>query len=114
MDEDLAAFGDWASIFLNPKELTATVTKHYALHKRAIDADIAADKAHWAAEEWWKAGIVTADLLTIAVGPITPIYPTAMVGMDVMAVPDFVAGLIYGFTGSNDLEEIEACYNGGI
>jgi len=37
-----------------------------------------------------------------------------MVGTDLMAVPDFVAGLIYGFTGDNDLEELEACYNGGI
>lgn len=37
-----------------------------------------------------------------------------MVGLDVLAVPDFVAGLIYGFTGDNDLPEIEACYTGGV
>lgn len=37
-----------------------------------------------------------------------------MLSLDPLAVPDFVAGLIYGFTGDNDLEEIESCYNGGI
>ena len=31
---------------------------------------------------------------------------------DAMAAPDFVAGLIYGFTGSNHLTEIEQCYSG--
>jgi len=152
MDEDLAAFSDWASIFLNPAELTKTVTKHYALHRNAINADIAEEKAHWAAEEWWKAGITAADLMTIAIGPITPVYPTSMVkfrpgctdacflkyaashaedkiglarclkkcdgvseteNMSLLAVPDFIAGLIYGFTGDNDLPEIEACYAGG-
>jgi hypothetical protein len=114
MGDDLAAIGEWAQIFLNPKELTATVTKHYALHRKAIQADIAADKAHWAAEEWWQAGIVSADLMTLAIGPINPVYPTDMVSLAPLAVPDFVAGLIYGFTGDNDLEELEACYNGGI
>jgi len=32
---------------------------------------------------------------------------------DVMAVPDFVAGFIYGMTGDNNLTEIEACFQGG-
>ena len=34
--------------------------------------------------------------------------------LDVMAVPDFVAGLVYGLTGDNHLTEIEACYNSSI
>ena len=32
---------------------------------------------------------------------------------DIVAVPDFVAGFIYGMTGDNHLTEIEACYQGG-
>ena len=32
---------------------------------------------------------------------------------DAMAVPDFVAGFMYGMTGDNHLAEIEACYQGG-
>lgn len=31
-----------------------------------------------------------------------------------MAVPDFVAGMIYGFTGDNELPEIETCLDGSV
>ena len=34
------------------------------------------------------------------------------VGLDVMAVPDYIGGFIFGMTGNNHLSEIEACYNG--
>ena len=30
-----------------------------------------------------------------------------------MAIPDFLAGFVYGMTGDNNLTEIEACYQGG-
>jgi hypothetical protein len=30
-----------------------------------------------------------------------------------MAIPDFVAGFVYGMTGENDLTEIEYCFQGG-
>ena len=33
--------------------------------------------------------------------------------LEAMAVPDFVAGFVYGMTGDNHLSEIEACYQGG-
>jgi len=32
--------------------------------------------------------------------------------LDIVAVPDFTAGFIYGMTGANHLEEIETCYHG--
>ena len=35
------------------------------------------------------------------------------VAIDLMAVPDFIAGFIYGFTGENHLIEIEQCYQSG-
>ena len=35
------------------------------------------------------------------------------VELDAMAVPDFVAGFIFGLTGDNHLAEIEQCYSGG-
>lgn len=114
MGDDLAAIKEWASIFTDPAHLSATIAKHLALHRKQIKADIAADKAHWAAAEYWAAGIVTADLATTAVGPITPHYPeTAIYGFDVLSIPNFIAGLIYGFTGDNKLDEIETCYHGG-
>ena len=67
------------------------------------------------------AGLTTADLATLAIGPVTPVYPSLIqstfesddsYGIDAMAIPDFIAGLIYGFTGDNQLEEIESCYHG--
>ena len=33
--------------------------------------------------------------------------------LDAMAIPDFVAGFIFGLTGDNQLTEIEQCYSGG-
>jgi hypothetical protein len=33
---------------------------------------------------------------------------------DAMAIPDFVAGLVYGFTGDNQLAELERCFNGSV
>ena len=117
MQDDIAAIADWASIFTDPARLSATIAKHLALHHNAIMADVALDKTQFAAGEYWKAGVTTADLATLAIGPINPVYPTFepvnQVGIPVMAVPDFIAGMIYGFTGDNDLEEIEACYHGG-
>jgi len=116
MGDDLAAIKEWASIFTEPEKLSATIAKHLALHRKQIKADIAADKAHWAAAEYWMSGLTTADLATVAIGPITPHYPEmyhAGYGFDAMTIPDFIAGLIYGFTGDNQLEEIETCYHGG-
>jgi hypothetical protein len=114
MGDDLAAINEWGSIFTNPAKLSATIAKHMALHRKQITSDIAADKAHWAAEEYWMAGLTTADLATVAIGPIEPHYPElSFVGMSAMAIPDFIAGMIFGFTGDNQLPEIESCYHGG-
>lgn len=112
MGDDIAAIEDWASIFTDPAKLSATIAKHYALHHNAISSDIASVGAYWGAEEYFKAGVASADLATVAIGPITPVYPTMyeVVGFDVMSVPDFIAGMIYGFTGDNQLPEIESCY----
>jgi hypothetical protein len=41
MGDDIQAIEEWASIFKDPATLVATVTKHFALHRKAIKADIA-------------------------------------------------------------------------
>ena len=38
---------------------------------------------------------------------------TSAYEFDAIAVPDFIAGFIYGLTGDNKLTKIEACYQGG-
>jgi hypothetical protein len=42
----------------------------YALHRRAIKNDIADLKADWALEEYYRAGVIAADLAYLAVGPV--------------------------------------------
>ena len=43
----------------------------------------------------------------------TAVIAACASAFDAMAVPDFVAGFIYGMTGDNNLTEIEACFQGG-
>jgi len=42
----------------------------------------------------------------------TALIAASSSALDIMAVPDYTAGLIYGMTGANHLEEIETCYHG--
>merc|ERR1712038_102069 len=108
MGDELAAFGTWASIFKNPSELVKTVTKHYALHHKAIQTDIAALEADWDAGLFFKSGVDLADLLTLGIGPI--VVTEEVVNLPpVNLVPDFTAGLIYGFTGNNHLDDLQGC-----
>ena len=113
MSEDLKAIEQWGLQFAHPGDLSKQVAKHYALHRKAISADIADIKTHWAAHEFFKTG------KCIAIGPITPVYPPAYMvnglpnSFEVKSIPTFIAGMLYGFTGDNQLTVIESCYNGG-
>ena len=104
MGDDIKAISEWASIFTEPSKLSKTIAKNVALHKKHIDSDIAQIKEYEDAEEMWKAGLVSADLATVAIGPIPPHYPDeeeTPLGLPANAIPDWIAGLIYGFTGDN-------------
>ena len=111
MSDDLAAVKEWASIFESPSHLVEVATKNWLFHKKAIKGDIANEEAAWAAGNFFQAGEYTADIITALVGPIPS--PDTSNSNDVMAIPDFLAGFIYGFTGDNDLTELEACFSGG-
>ena len=125
MGPDIKAIESWATIFENKTKLVATVTRRYALHRNAIKADIATVENEWALGEYYKAGVTAADLLYLAVGPIpAPNEEPMDYGLagpaftipeppTLMAVPDFVAGLLYGMTTENHLTEIENCWTSG-
>jgi len=89
------------------------VTKRYALHRKAIKADIATTESEWAAAEYFKAGQTAADLLELAVGPIT--VPTETkdlpdsLGMPVRAPYIFADGFLHGFLVDNKLTSIQNC-----
>ena len=117
MQDDIAAIEKWAQVFKDIPSLTKKVTKNFTLHMKAAKAEIAKTKADYAAESWFKTGKDTADLATLLIGPIKPVYPpssntygnSAVSNFDFVAIPDFMAGLIYGFTGKNHLDEMNTC-----
>lgn len=105
MDQDIQAIDQWAQIFKNPTALAATLSKHWLFHKTEIKSDIGALEADWDNKLFFNAGVDLADTLTLAVGPIESNLALPPLNM----VPDFTAGLIYGFTGDNHLDELRGC-----
>jgi hypothetical protein len=110
MGDDIAAIESWAAIFKSKSALIADVTKHLVLHRKEIMADVQTVKTDWNAGEYYASGKATADLLTVAVGPIQVPSEPEELGMDLQALPDLAAGFVYGMVGDNHLTEMEACY----
>jgi hypothetical protein len=77
--------------------------KHYALHRKAIDDDVAAIKSDWALHRFFHTGKDVADLATVAVGPMKPVYPpsnqASAVSNSAKSIPEFIAGMMFGWTG---------------
>ena len=111
MDDDIAAIESWATIFTEPKELAETLSKNWLLHRKMIKKDLSKENSDWAAGSYFDAGVDTAMALTEAVGPITTPSNDAE-NVDILSVPEFVAGFLYGITGDLKLTEVEACYQG--
>jgi len=109
MSTDVSAIKSWVSKFNSKSSLIAHVTKNFLFHKKAITADFAAEKAELNAGQYYAAGMTLADAATLALGPIEK---KSTVGFPAVAIPDFVAGFIYGMTGDNDLTEITDCFHG--
>lgn len=110
MKYDILALEDWASIWTDPLRLSTTVTKNYLIHKRGIHSLIKAEGEDWANDEWFQGGVDVADIFIKIIGPVNP--DPSIFDFDSMAIPDFVAGFIYGFTGDNHLDQIEGCFKG--
>jgi len=65
----------------------------------------------WQNKMYVQSGEAMADLIVSAIGPVED--SGSDIDVDVMEIPDFIAGFIYQLTGDNDLTEIESCYQGG-
>lgn len=94
------------------------VTEHYMIHRKAVNKDIAAEKADWSAKNYFTAGVDMADAFTILVGPMNKSYLDAKfspkeVTFSASSIPKFVAGFIYKFVGDNNLSAIEGCWTQG-
>ena len=110
MGDEIKAIESWATIFENPSTLISTVTKHMILHRKEIESDVKTVKTDWNATEYFQAGKATADLLTVAIGPIET--PTEESNGLIVGIPELAAGFVYGMVGENHLTEMEACYAG--
>jgi len=86
--------------------LVETLGKHWLLHQKAIKKDIAAEKADWAAKNYFKAGADIADAITLAVGPVEKEEEDG-IHLNLKGDAEFVAGFVYGMVGDNHLSEIE-------
>lgn len=64
MQEDITAIKLWAQIFKDPAALKKKVKKNLVFHGITIYADIKNAKQEWSDDEYYKAGITVADLLT--------------------------------------------------
>ena len=95
--------------------LLETIAKNLALHTQTVAAIIADIQAKSAADDFMSVGKDVAYLIELATGKVEPVPPSLLqvVDLDLMAVPDFVAGFMYGMTGNNHLTEIESCFKGG-
>ena len=112
LSDDMAAIEQWAAIFKEPTTLVETLGKHWLLHQKGIKKDIAAEKADWAAKNYFKAGADIADAVTLAVGPIEKSDEEEDgIHINLKGDAEFVAGFVYGMVGDNHLTEIEQCYS---
>ena len=110
MTDDLQALEAWSVQFKDPKALIGHITKRFLTHRKEIETDFSTMKTDWASQQYTAAGEAMADLVVAAIGPVNK---SDDVELDVMAVPDFVAGFMFEITGDNNLAEIEQCYKGG-
>jgi len=65
MTDDINAIETWGKQFTDVKSLVPTLTKHFAFHRKEVEADIATLKTDEAAKEWFATGEEIADIVTI-------------------------------------------------
>jgi len=89
--------------------LAAVVSKNMLFHHDAIAADANTLTTDWNSALYYESGEALAQLMIDLIGPIEL---ENSVEIDAMAVPQFIAGFVYGMVQDNQLEEIEACAQG--
>lgn len=114
--DDLKAVEDWAKIFNDPMHVAHLATKHAIIHNKEIQKDFKLEKADWAAKNYYHSGLYSADMVQIMIGPVKKAYLDAKykgLAINPVSVPEYVAGLMYGLTGENHLDELTKCLNTG-
>ena len=71
MEEDIEALEHWAAVFKEPKHLAEIIAKHLIFGRATVKKDIEAIKSDWDGKLYFAAGEALADLITVAIGPVT-------------------------------------------
>ena len=111
MDDDIAAIEAWAEIFHHPAHLAKIISFRWITHGEAVKLDVHKEQDDWEHENYFDAGDDTAAALVDLIGPIENGHNFVYLP-DLHGVPDFAAGLVYGLTGHNHLDEIRHCFDG--
>jgi len=108
MDDDIKKIEDWAQVFTQPSTLAKELSKNWLLHSKKVKNDIAQEEADWSAQKYFDAGKDTG----AAIETLLPFKENFVseVDLDLLAVPDFAAGFLYGMVGDNHLAEFETCF----
>lgn len=117
MNGDWLAIWSWGMQIADPIGLSIRASHAWLTHHDEFKRDVALEHADYHAGNYFKAGVDTADICVLLAGPPhfpePPLATAAAANLDLLAVPDFAAGMLYGFTGDNQLPEVEACFAGG-
>lgn len=116
LEVDIHAIEDWATIFREPLRLMKTVSMNYLEHAADVQDEVAHGREDWVSGDWYQCGKDIADIMTTLVGPVImpePVHAHMMhangsISPETIAVA--VAGLVYGLTGDNNLDEMQKCF----
>ena len=76
--DDIGSIQTWLDQFKNMPAFISKVSTNYFIHYKVIKADISHEKADWAAGNYFNAGTDMADIVTLALGPMSdepvPVY----------------------------------------
>lgn len=108
---ELMAFEGFTRQFADHDALMQLVTKNYLLHQKEINDDLAAFAKAYAAADYNTCGDLASKISNLCLGnvPMPTVMFNGQLNFDAISVPEFVAGLIYGFTQNNHLGELQTC-----
>mmetsp|Transcript_11394 Transcript_11394/g.7901 ORF Transcript_11394/g.7901 Transcript_11394/m.7901 type:complete len:170 (+) Transcript_11394:313-822(+) len=111
MFDDIAAVAEWTAIVAHPQELKKKIERNTPLHIIGLKKDITSLKADLAADEYFQAGEVIGDILTLELGKVK-ISSEESANVTVPQIYDIatlVSGVVYGLSDQSELVDLSTC-----
>lgn len=111
MFDDIAALAEWTAIVAHPQELKKKIERNTPLHIIGLKKDITALKTDMAADEYFQAGEVIGDILTLELGKVKiPSSEAANVTIpQIYDIATLVSGVVYGLSDQSKLVDLSTC-----